>query len=58
MAAGKRKQSVEDVLRDLIIVQLGLAGISQNNIREIAGVDIHRVNRIVKALKKRKQSNG
>lgn len=47
-----KSQTVEDLLRDLMIVQLGMAGLSQHQIREIVGVDIHRVNRIVKHFKK------
>lgn len=54
MATEKQKkgQVSEDLLRDLLIVQLGLAGLTQHQIREIVGVDIHRVNRIVKHFKK------
>ena len=54
MASEKRKkeQSTEELLRDLLIVQLGLAGLTQHEIREIVGVDIHRVNHIVKHFKK------
>ena len=53
----RKEQATEDVLRDLLIVQLGLAGLAQHQIREIVGVDIHRVNRIVKHFKKiRKQT--
>jgi hypothetical protein len=48
----KKEQTVEDLLRDLMIVQLGLAGVGQLQIREIVGVDIYRVNRIVKHFKK------
>ena len=48
----KKTQTAEDLLRDLMIVQLGLAGLSQLQIREIVGVDIYRVNRIVKHFKK------
>lgn len=59
------KPPVESLLRDLLsaqrdsqILTLGLAGIPQIDIREIVGVDIHRVNRIVKLLKKsRKESS-
>jgi transposase-like protein len=50
-----REQTTDDLLRDLMIVQLGLAGIGQHQIREIVGVDIHRVNRIVKHFKKTKK---
>ena len=48
----KKEQTTEDLLRELLIVQLGLAGLTQHQIREIVGVDIHRVNRIVKHFKK------
>lgn len=47
----KRQQS-EEILRDMFIAQLALAGLTQHQIREIVGVDIHRVNRIVKHFKK------
>ena len=50
----KKPESVEDLLRDLMIIQLGLAGLSQHQIREIVGVDIYRVNRILKYFKKSK----
>lgn len=55
MAKKVKEQSVQDVLRDLIIVQLVLAGIGQHQIREVAGVDIHRVSRIAKLLKRSKE---
>jgi len=48
----KKATTTEDLLRDLLIVQLGLAGLTQHQIREVVGVDIHRVNRVVKYLKK------
>ena len=48
----RKEQTTDDLLRDLMIVQLGLAGLTQHQIREIVGVDIHRVNRIVKHFKK------
>lgn len=47
----KGKPTTEDLLQDLLIVQLGQAGIPQHQIREIVGVDMHRVTRIVKHLK-------
>ena len=50
----KKPESVEDLLRDLMIIQLGLAGLSQHQIREIVGVDIYRVSRILKYFKKSK----
>jgi hypothetical protein len=51
----KKEQTVEDLLRDLMIVQLGLAGMGQHQIREIVGVDIYRVSRILKHFKKIKK---
>lgn len=55
MAKGKQSETVEDLLRDSIIVQLALAGVPQHSIREIVGVDMHRVGRIAKHLKKAKE---
>lgn len=52
MANEKKEQTTDDLLRDMLIVQLGLAGLTQHEIREIVGVDIYRVNRIVKHFKK------
>lgn len=55
----KNDETTEDLLRNLsnliqdqTIAQLGLAGVPQHQIRKIVGVDITRVNRIVKHLKK------
>lgn len=48
----KQQNSTDELLRDLIIIQLGLAGLTQHQIREVLGVDIYRVNRIVKYFKK------
>jgi transposase-like protein len=56
VAKGK-EQSVEDLLRDLMIVQLLLAGVGQHQIRQIVGVDIHRVSRIGKLMKKQGVKN-
>lgn len=52
VATKKREQTTDELLQDLLIVQLGLAGLTQRQIREIVGVDMNRVNRIVKHLKK------
>jgi hypothetical protein len=46
--------SLEELLRDMMIVQLTLAGVGQREIREVAGVDMGRVSRIGKLLKKPK----
>ena len=40
-----------EVLKDLLIVQLGIAGVPQRSIRTIVGCGIERVNRIVRHLK-------
>lgn len=48
----KEPAIIEDLLQDQLIVQLALAGLTQHQIREIVGVDINRVNRIVKYFKK------
>jgi hypothetical protein len=54
VAKGK-EQTVEDLLRDMMIVQLLLVGIGQHQIRQIVGVDIHRISRIGKLMKKAKE---
>lgn len=53
MANKKSNQSGEctELMRTMIIIQLGLAGIPQKSIRAIAGCDIYRVNKILKHLK-------
>jgi len=45
-----------ELVRDLIIVQLGLAGIGQREIRDIVGADINHINRIIKLLRKKTTS--
>ena len=45
-----------ELLRDLLISQLGIVGIPQLTIREIVGVDIYHVSRIVKHFKKIKRT--
>lgn len=42
-----------ELLKDMLIVQLGLAGVPQQKIRIIARCDIGRVNGIMKHLKTR-----
>jgi plasmid maintenance system antidote protein VapI len=57
MPKGKsqKPQTTEEILRDMFIAQLATAGLTQLQIREIVGVDIHRVNRIVKHFRKATQ---
>ena len=55
MKSGIRAKTVKDemteLIRDLLIAELGLAGVPQPDIRKIARCDMHRVNRIVRLLK-------
>jgi hypothetical protein len=48
---GSRGNSTDELLRDLLITQLGVAGVPQLTIREIVGCGVDRVSRIVKHLK-------
>lgn len=60
MESGTRAKTVKDemteLIRDLLIVQLGLANVPQKDIRKIARCDIRRVNRIARLLPKTKAS--
>jgi hypothetical protein len=56
-----KEKSVQELLRELLalqrdtmIVELLLAGIGQHQIRQIVEVDIYRVSRIAKLIKKPK----
>jgi hypothetical protein len=59
MARSERGQrdadSAVEVLKDMFITQLGLAGVPQQSIRKIVGCNINRVNAIVKHLKRAKR---
>jgi hypothetical protein len=58
MAKRQRQDATErtaDQLRTLTIVQLGLAGVGQREIRSIVGCDMTEVNAIVKLLRRRKE---
>ena len=44
-----------EVLKDILITQLGLAGVPQQSIRKIVGCSINRVNDVVKHLKSAKR---
>ncbi len=48
------QQRILEVLRDILITELGRASVPQLEIRRIVGVDIARVNRIVRFMKPRK----
>lgn len=49
--AKKTKKTTDELLKDLIIIQLGLAGVPQQQIRKIVGGDLRRVTSIVRHLK-------
>jgi len=51
----KKKNTSEDFLRDILIAQLGLAELTQHQIRKIVGCDMKYVNRILKHFKKLKK---
>jgi hypothetical protein len=54
----KPSTTTEDLLRDLMIIQLGLAGLTQEDIRSIVGVDNNRVSWIVRHVKKVGKQDG
>ena len=53
MSSNSSKDMAE-LLKDLLITQLGIAQVPQQSIRQIVGCEMNRVNRIVKHLKARK----
>ena len=46
------KDDTTELLRDLLIAQLGMAGVPQSDIRQIAKCDMNRVNRIVSLIER------
>jgi hypothetical protein len=50
--APPREAEIVELLRNILIVQLGLAKVPQNDIRKIAGCGINRVNDVVKHIPK------
>ena len=54
MASNQQKDTTEELLRDLLIVELGKAGVPQAEVRKIARCSLERVSNILKALKKAK----
>jgi transposase-like protein len=60
MPKGKQRRAnsdaTTDMIRDLMIVQMGLAGVGQREIRAIVGGSINDVNRIVKELRKSRRA--
>lgn len=52
MSKAKQSSTTEDILRDMLIVQLALAGLTRHQIRETVSVDMNRVTRLVKYIKR------
>ncbi|MEX0917186.1 MAG: hypothetical protein WDZ90_01545 [Candidatus Paceibacterota bacterium] len=48
----RKEKTTDELLRDLIIIQLCTAGLTQRQIRDIVNVDMSYVNRIAKHFKK------
>lgn len=46
----KPSETAEELLKDILIVLLAQNGASQMKIREILGLDIYRISRIIKNL--------
>jgi hypothetical protein len=56
MAQKKAQEStVLSTLQDLLIFQMAMAGVAQNQIRQVIGLDINRVNRIARLAKRSKK---
>jgi transposase-like protein len=50
----KRTKTTDDILIDLLIVQCASVGLTGHQIRDVVGVDMNRVSRIIKYFKKKK----
>lgn len=46
------QEQTNKLLRDLIIIQLGLAGVGQQKIRTIVKGDMNDINRLIKLIRK------
>jgi hypothetical protein len=58
MDSGNSMEPMVDLLQDLLIVQLALAGVDNHSIRKVAGVEMRRVTRISKVLKRSRRRRG
>ena len=58
MADTKPTELMTSVLQDLLIIQLALSGVNNHSIRKIAGVQMGKVTRISKILKKGRKRRG
>lgn len=46
-----------ELLKDMFIAELAIAGVSQRDIAKVVRIDLNRVTRIAKLLKTRKKAN-
>lgn len=46
------EEKIQKLLENLLIVQLRIGGASQKDIQNIVGVDVNRVSKVIKSLKK------
>jgi hypothetical protein len=53
-ANAKNENRTPALMRNLLIVQMGLAGVGQREIRGVVGGSMSEINRIVKLLRKRR----
>ena len=60
----KKPNSVEqllgaqsELLKDMFIAELAIAGVSQRDIAKVVRIDLNRVTRIAKSLKRRKNGD-
>ncbi len=49
-----KKNNIEELLKKLLIAQLASVNVPQKGIREVVGVDMNYINRIVKYIPKNK----
>jgi len=53
----KRKDQAIEILKNLLIIELAKAGVSQPEIRKVVGGEMARVNRIARFFKKKTRTN-
>ena len=58
MAKQLEEPALLSTLQDLLIFQMAAAGVPQSQIRSVMGLDINRMNRIAKVVKKTKKTEG
>lgn len=56
MAKQPEEPGLLSTLQDILIFQMAVAGVPQSKIRNVMGVDMNRVNRIAKVVKKTRKS--